>query len=160
MTFVVWSVKHGLWWGRDRCGYTAQLAEAGTYTAAQCDEIESNSQCAGQYSEISVRIPVSRVTVGAVGLPATGERETVSTRELVALLERLARERANAEGRTMYIVRENGSLIVTRHLNPYERPLTQVEPEAAPKPENQNATKRNGPADQGEAGDLTHASDA
>lgn len=59
--FVVWSVKHGMWWDKDECGYTSDLSRAGTYTAAQCDEIEARSQSAGRYSQISVRIPVQRL---------------------------------------------------------------------------------------------------
>jgi hypothetical protein len=59
--FVVWSVKHGLWWDKDEAGYTADLNKAGTYTAAQCDAIEERSQCAGRFSQISVRIPLARI---------------------------------------------------------------------------------------------------
>jgi hypothetical protein len=59
--FVIWSVKHALWWRADEIGYTQHLNEAGTYTAEQCDEIEERSQGAQRFSQISVRIPVARV---------------------------------------------------------------------------------------------------
>lgn len=59
--FFIWSVKHGLWWGPDHAGYEPTLDKAGTYTEAECDEIERRSQFAGQFSQISVRIPLKRL---------------------------------------------------------------------------------------------------
>lgn len=41
--FVVWSHKHGAWWGPNRCGYHSQLAYAGVYTEAEARAIETDS---------------------------------------------------------------------------------------------------------------------
>jgi hypothetical protein len=55
--FLVWSVKHRMWWKPLERGYTPRVSEAGLYTESECDEIEERSQCAQRYNQISVRIP-------------------------------------------------------------------------------------------------------
>lgn len=33
--YLVWSNEHSSWWGRDRCGYTRIIANAGRYSRAE-----------------------------------------------------------------------------------------------------------------------------
>lgn len=33
--YLVWSNEHASWWGKDRCGYTRIIANAGRYSRAE-----------------------------------------------------------------------------------------------------------------------------
>jgi hypothetical protein len=37
--YLIWSHKHGAWWGPARCGYVRPLAQAGRYTRAEALDI-------------------------------------------------------------------------------------------------------------------------
>lgn len=41
-SYVIWSFKHGQWWGPDRCGYTSDLSMAGRYSGRDAGEITTD----------------------------------------------------------------------------------------------------------------------
>lgn len=59
--YYIWSAKHDLWWLPNHRGYTPDLAKAGLYNLSQAIAIEENSRMAGLFSEVSVKIPESRM---------------------------------------------------------------------------------------------------
>ena len=42
-TWLVWSFKHGQWWGRDQRGYASSIEEAGRYGAEDACRIMMRS---------------------------------------------------------------------------------------------------------------------
>ncbi|NOU05324.1 MAG: hypothetical protein HOO99_03995 [Hyphomicrobiaceae bacterium] len=56
--FLIWSNEHRAWWKPGRCGYTADIAQAGLYTAeaanAICEDATMNWHQAP--NEIPVRV--------------------------------------------------------------------------------------------------------
>jgi hypothetical protein len=41
--WLVWSYKHGAWWGPDHSGYTMSISNAGVYTEEEAFEIQEQS---------------------------------------------------------------------------------------------------------------------
>lgn len=42
-SYLIWSLKHGAWWGPARCGYVSDSVVAGRYTAEEAGEIVVSS---------------------------------------------------------------------------------------------------------------------
>ncbi|GAB1344994.1 hypothetical protein [Gemmatimonas sp.] len=53
--FVVWSHKHGAWWGPNHCGYHSQLAYAGVYTEAEARAIAIDSAYGPEHERSEAR---------------------------------------------------------------------------------------------------------
>ena len=39
MNYLIWSIKHGMWWRPDETGYTLLVGEAGRYGKDEAEEI-------------------------------------------------------------------------------------------------------------------------
>lgn len=57
--WVIWSHKHGMWWGPDSQGYTRTLAYAGAYSEAEALRIENHSLL-GPWPLRSEAMPLAR----------------------------------------------------------------------------------------------------
>lgn len=61
--FLVWSQKHGMWWGPGGCGYTNDMTKAGRYNERQADGCVRQSNYQGFFG--SVKVPAPELPEGA-----------------------------------------------------------------------------------------------
>ena len=72
--YVIWSFKHGAWWGLNRCGYVADLGQAGTYSREEAGDIVTDSYL---LTSVAVCWPVAEQYGAPKYHPYNGAKEAV-----------------------------------------------------------------------------------
>lgn len=54
--FLLWSNKHGMWWGPERRGYTANIDEAGRYTETAAVNAVVQSAYHGRVDQVTCMV--------------------------------------------------------------------------------------------------------
>lgn len=68
--YVIWSNKHTMWWGPNRCGYTMSLREAGVYSKADAEQIVADAMYTPEVVD-NVAYPWNKARELAAFIPPT-----------------------------------------------------------------------------------------
>jgi len=72
--YYIWSNEHRAWWRGNKCGYTINLHEAGTYTRVEAITICANARQGWREGEPPPEIPVLAVDAWEALASAIGKR--------------------------------------------------------------------------------------
>lgn len=54
--YLIWSIEHDLWWGKNHRGYTHDISNAGKYSIEEAKEIVDGANVYGSFNECKIPI--------------------------------------------------------------------------------------------------------